>query len=157
MFKFDMNRVLNGLEDLSTQEKIKALDKVYDQLEEVANEVSLTMAEIEEQYELVMLKKIDEAVNKYAEENNIQNAITVEDGVTECNYEDFGVRILPVIHFGEWQVSISLTRTIRLCHLEEIAKKINIHYNKNNDINIPVSEDELIPKILEILQKLLIK
>ena len=63
MFKFDMNRVLNGLEDLSTQEKIKALDKVYDQLEEVANEVSLTMAEIEEQYELVMLKKIDEAVN----------------------------------------------------------------------------------------------
>ncbi len=157
MIDFDIEDILNELENLSTQEKIMALDEIYDQLEEAASEVLSTQEEIEKQYEQDMRKQIDKATKKYAEENSIQNAIRIENGVIECNYKDFGIRIQPFVYIGEWKLLISLTHTICYWQLEEIAKTINVLYTKNNDISIPVSEDELIPKVLEILQKLLLK
>lgn len=157
MSVFDLEDVLNELENLSTQEKIKFLDEVYDKLEEAMGEVLSVQEEIEEQYKQEIQKRIDEAVKEFAEKNSIQQAIIVEDGVVECNYKDFGVRILPWVYSGEWEVSICLTRTNRLWQLEEIAEVVNAHYSKNSDISIPVSEDELIPKILEIIYKLIIK
>lgn len=120
-------------------------------------EVLSIQEEIEEQYKQEIQKRIDEDVKEFAEKNSIQQAIIVENGVIECNYKDFGVRILPWVYSGEWEVSICLTRTNRLWQLEEIAEVVNAHYSKNSDISIPVSEDELIPKILEIIYKLIIK
>lgn len=155
MIDFDIEDVLNELEDLSTQEKIKALNEIYDQLEEAMSEVLSAQEEIAEQYNQEKRKQIDAAIQKYVEDNSIQNAISIENGVIGFDYKDFGVCIQPHAYMGEWELSISLTRTNSHWKLEEIAKTINVPYKKNNDIHIPVSEDELIPKILEILQKLL--
>lgn len=155
MIDFDINNILNELEDLSTQEKIIALDEIYDQLEETANEVMAIQEEIEEQYKQEMWKQIYEATQKYAEENNIQNAIRIDNGVIECNHNDFDIRIQPFVYIGKWEILISLTHTICHWQLEKIAKNLNVIYKKDDNISIPVSEDELVPKILEILQKLL--
>lgn len=89
MSVFDLEDVLNELGNLSTQEKIKFLDEVYDKLEEAMGEVLSVQEEIEEQYKQEIQKRIDEAVKEFAEKNSIQQAIIVEDGVIECNYKDF--------------------------------------------------------------------
>lgn len=114
---------------LSTQEKIKALDEAYEELEAVMNELLLTEEEIEEQYKQEILEKLNEAVVKYVEEKDIQKAIKIKDGTIECN--DFGVRISPYVYIGDWCQTIDLTRTVRLWLLEEIAEIINAHYDRN--------------------------
>lgn len=158
MFEFNIYNVLNGLEDLSTQEKIKALDEAYEELEAAMNELLLTEEEIEEQYKQEILEKLNEAVVKYVEEKDIQKAIKIKDGTIECNYKDFGVRISPYVYIGDWCLTIDLTRTVRLWLLEEIAEIINAHYDRNmGTCTIPVEEDELIPKTLDIIFKLMFK
>lgn len=105
-----------------------------------------------------MLQKVNEALIKYIEERGIQHAVKIENGTIECDYKDYGVYISPDVFNAEWTLSISLTRTVRLWQLEEIAGIINVHYNKNmKSCNIPVEEGELIPKTLDIINKLFIK
>lgn len=158
MLEFDVTDALDEIENLGTHEKIEVLDQVCEELEAAIDELLSLKEEIEDQYKEEMEKKVDDTVRKYIEENGIQNSVKIKGATIECNYKDFGVSIFPFISVGECNLSIDLTRTVRHWHLEEIAETIDAHYDKKKGgITIPVSEDELIPKIIDIIQKLLIK
>lgn len=158
MFVFNIDDVLDEIKDLSAQEKIKVLDEAYEELEAAMEELVSTKEEIEDQYEREVQQKVNEAVKKHIKERGIQHAVKIENGMIECDYKDFGVCISPNVCNAEWMLSIVLTRTVRLWQLEEIAGIIDVHYNKNmGKCNVPVEEDELIPKTLDIINKLLTK
>ncbi len=158
MFVLNIDDVLDEIKDLSMQEKIKVLDEACEELEEAMEELISTKEEIEDQYEREMLQKVNEAVIKYIEGHGIQHAVKIKNGTIECDYKDFGVCISPNVFNAEWTLSISLTRTMRLWQLEEISGIINAHYNKNTGICfISTEEDRLIPKTLDVINKLLIK
>lgn len=157
--EFDINSVLDELEGQSVKDKMDALDNLYSQLEEAAQDVLSAKDSINDEYETEMRGKIATAVSAYIQEDHHEDNVFLADGAVQVKFNDNNIRIMPICCSGEWSLILDIDDwrekdTVRFEHLQQLADKLGLTYKPGNiNIEVAVEEGEMIPTILEAVAK----
>ena len=160
MFEFDLDTILEEMEGLSLQEKIKQLDSLYDEMQDAAQEVFDCMCELGEKYDASVLKTVTEEMQSFITEEHKEEYVTIlKDGFIVKNNQ-FQVEI-GVFHIeDDWSLLIRTSEHIannekRYDKLSSLAQLLELPYKRGDDqIKIEVNEERLLPALKSILTKL---
>jgi len=159
-FDFDINSVLKELEGLSVKDRIEALESLYGQLEEAAQEVLSARDSINDEYETEMRGRIATALYAYIQDNHLEDSISLVENAVEVKRNDRIVRIMPICCSGEWSLVIDLDDwrekdAVRFEHLQQLADKLGLTYKPGKiNMEVTVEEGEVIGKMIEIVEYL---
>lgn len=159
-FEFDINSILEELEGLSVKERTEALESLCLQLEEAAQEVLSAKDSINYEYETEMRGRIATAVSAYIQDNHLEDSVSLVEAAVEVKCNDHKVRIMPICCSGEWSLILDIDdwrekNAVRYEQLQQLADKLRLTYKSGNvNIEVTVEEDELICKMVDIMNKL---
>lgn len=160
MFEFDLETILEEMEGLSLQEKIKQLDSLYDEMQDAAQEVLDCMCELGEKYEASVLKTVIEEMQSFITEEHKEEYVTIlKDGFI-VKTEQFQVEI-GVFHIeDDWNLLLRISEHIannekRHDTLSSLAQLLELPYKRDCDeIKIEVDEERLLPALKSLVTKL---
>ena len=160
MFEFDLETIMEEMEGLSLQEKIKQLDNLYDEMQDAAQEVFDYMCELGEKYDASVLKKVTEEMQSFITKEHKEEYVTIlKDGFI-VKTEQLPVEIF-VFHIeGDWNLLIRISEHIvnnekRYDTLSSLAQLLELPYKRGDDqIKIEVNEERLLSTLKSIIIKL---
>lgn len=162
MLDFDLDMYLGDLEGLSIQEKIKSLDNLYSELEDAAAEVLSYRDGISDEYEAKIKTKVNDEMQLFIDEKHLEESVSkLKEGwyVVKTSHNPINIYIL--CSSGELRISLWLKdiydNAKRYEKLSSIANKVGIPYkNGSDDVSLDVEEENLLPKLKDVISKLLV-
>lgn len=160
MLEFDIEEVLEELEDKSAKGKIKALNELYDELAEAQNVVQSEIDEIEDEYISSVQEQLTEAIQSHIKEHALADNVSIGNGVCDTTYNDNQVQLFSAFDGADWTIQMRLKNhiiknSVRFQNLAQLAELTGTSYKNGNDsINLSANEENLIQKFVEIIDKI---
>lgn len=160
MFDFDIEGIKKDLEGLSIQEKLDAIEGIYDELDNALGEVTDLQSGLNDEYESSVYAPLMASVSSYVHERGWNELVNIEDFVITVNSKPKKVKFWAAWDTHDWAIDIELANFIANDHqrykaLLEIASVLALPYNNGSEeISVIVEENELQDTMLYILSKL---
>lgn len=156
MLEFDIPEILSEIEGKSAKEKMQALVDLYDELDEVMQEILAARNQVKEEYEGKTRKILTNEIKSFVEDYDLSELVSVTDDSISLNYHSQNITMSALCCDADWSICVCadfmLNDTERSTYLSEIAKLLGVTYKSGNDnIELMITEDELVPKFKEII------
>ena len=164
MFEFSITEILNNLEGLSIGEKQEALDSLYEELDDAAQNVLNAKDDLAVEYEKQVGQTLEDSIIHLRTDQHLEDVLQIIKETYSTSYQVLSdgntYHICFGQYYGEWTMSVYVGYELSVIDeynlLRKFAKHCNIpfsYHRRGRCIAFFVEESELFEQVKSIVLK----